>query len=80
MVQALLSFKKKRKTGHSLKIICLLFFLTLHTTSAGLAGEFTFENEHPLTQISLAIGNYKLQKIEADASIHVDKVQACPPE
>ena len=31
------------------------------------AGEFTFENEHPLTQISLAIGNYKLQKIEADS-------------
>jgi len=31
------------------------------------AGQFTFENEHPLTQISLAIGNYKLQKIETDS-------------
>ena len=27
-------------------------------------GEFTFKNEHPLTQISLAIGNYKQKKIE----------------
>jgi tripartite motif-containing protein 71 len=45
MVQALLSFKKKGKRGLSLKIICLLFFLTLHNTSAGLAGDFTFEKE-----------------------------------
>ena len=29
-------------------------------------GEFTFENEHPLTQISLAIGNYKHAKIEEE--------------
>ncbi len=27
-------------------------------------GEFTFENEHPLTQITLAIGNYKQKTVE----------------
>jgi ABC-type transport system involved in multi-copper enzyme maturation permease subunit len=27
------------------------------------AGEFSFKNEHPLTQISLAIGNYKQKKM-----------------
>lgn len=30
-------------------------------------GQFTFSNEHPLTQISLAIGNYKHIKIEKDS-------------
>ena len=28
------------------------------------AGEFSFKNEHPLTQISLSIGNYEQKKIE----------------
>lgn len=30
------------------------------------AGEFNFENENPLTQVSLTIGNYKQKKIEGD--------------
>jgi ABC-type transport system involved in multi-copper enzyme maturation permease subunit len=30
------------------------------------AGEFSFINEHPLTQISLAIGNYKQKKVEVN--------------
>jgi hypothetical protein len=28
------------------------------------AGQFVFENEHPLTQISLAIGDYEFRKVE----------------
>ncbi|MCG6188786.1 golvesin C-terminal-like domain-containing protein [Maribellus maritimus] len=31
------------------------------------AGQFTFENEHPLTQLSLAIGNYEYLKMETDS-------------
>ncbi|MBN2634827.1 MAG: hypothetical protein JXR61_01060 [Prolixibacteraceae bacterium] len=31
------------------------------------AGEFTFENEHPLTQLSVAIGNYEYLKMEIDS-------------
>ena len=34
---------------------------TINETSPG---EFSFKNEHPLTQISLAIGNYKQKKID----------------
>lgn len=32
------------------------------------AGEFVFENENPLTQISLTIGNYKQTKIDIDST------------
>jgi ABC-type transport system involved in multi-copper enzyme maturation permease subunit len=31
------------------------------------SGEFTFENENPLTQLSLTIGNYKQKKLETDS-------------
>ncbi|MBN1925685.1 MAG: hypothetical protein JW798_07615, partial [Prolixibacteraceae bacterium] len=31
------------------------------------AGQFTFENEHPLTQLSVAIGNYEYLKMETDS-------------
>ena len=31
------------------------------------SGQFTFENEHPLTQLSLAIGNYEYLKMEVDS-------------
>ncbi|QGY44547.1 xanthan lyase [Maribellus comscasis] len=31
------------------------------------AGQFTFENEHPLTRLSLAIGNYEYLKMEMDS-------------
>ncbi len=30
-------------------------------------GQFTFNNEHPLTQLSLAIGNYKQVKVKKDS-------------
>ncbi len=30
-------------------------------------GQFAFENEHPLTQLSLAIGNYEYLKMEVDS-------------
>ncbi len=34
------------------------------------AGEFRFENEHPLTQITIAIGDYEQKTIEVDSLVY----------
>lgn len=56
-----INFDLKVKTHNGLKAISQG---KINETSEG---EFTFENEHPLTQISLAIGRYKQQLIEGDS-------------
>jgi ABC-type transport system involved in multi-copper enzyme maturation permease subunit len=61
--QQFINFKLKVKTSADLKAV------SQGKINEISAGEFTFENEQPLTQISLAIGNYKLQKIEADSIV-----------
>ncbi|HKI89805.1 MAG TPA: hypothetical protein VKA38_12320 [Draconibacterium sp.] len=53
-----INFDLKVKTNPGLKAI------SQGTVNETAAGEFSFKDVHPLTQISMAIGNYKQKKIE----------------
>ncbi|MCF6332752.1 MAG: hypothetical protein L3J11_05655, partial [Draconibacterium sp.] len=56
-----INFNLKVKTSKELKAI------SQGKINEISAGEFTFENEHPLTQISLAIGRYEQKLIKGDS-------------
>ena len=56
-----INFRLKVKTAAELQVV------SQGQMSETAQGEFVFEPEHPLTQLSLAIGNYKQKSFEKDS-------------